>query len=287
MPEQGHLWPIHKVGFEAGGRATSDTEGQKRVLELGSCSNPRLLLPACAKLGVKPLTQSGGLASSSIIMGVMLIEMRWAGKWVIVGQNFMSSQVTRTLPCWSTFCSYQIARKPWVMRPHRDSKALEVIWPQEDTHLWQPEFDSLQSHLLAGPRNLSPGSQLPSLDEMFKLSHHTLLSTGEGQDPSLGQVRQWKTRNKGNSPVMGGMWSVRELKACRGAGEFSPLLLASCSWGPAPGFCLAPLPLYVHGRVEKDPESDCLDPNAGFLCLLALWPWASFLTTLCFSFYIC
>lgn len=65
------------------------------------------------------------------------------------------------------------------------------------------------------------------------------------------QVRQWKTRNKGNSPVMGGMWSVRGRR--RPAGEqvnsvFVPSILL---WGPAPGFCLAPLLTFLCTRESR------------------------------------
>lgn len=184
------------------------------------------------------------------------------------GQNFMSSQVTRTLPCWSTFCSYQIAWKLWVMRPAGHSKALKPIDPGGHTHLqnlsltvWvKPSVSRAQEFVPRKPAFL-----------LMECSSYPIIPLAQVKDrgSQSRQVRQWK--KQGTSATA--LWWV----GCgvsgrrRPAGEWGEIQPCSCSdlFGDLLQVsCLAPLPtsfLCVHRRVEDDPELHCLDPNAGFL----------------------
>ena len=127
---------------------------KKRPLELGSSSNSCFAISCLCNAEWATYT-AWGLVSSSITRDVMLDwnEVSWENG--DPGQNFMSSQVTRTLLYWSTFCSYQIAWKLRVTWPYRDTKALKPIDPGGHTHLQDLSLTVCKAIFQQGPGSCS------------------------------------------------------------------------------------------------------------------------------------
>ena len=127
---------------------------KKRPLELGSSSNSCFAISCLCNAEWATYT-AWGLVSSSITRDVMLDwnEVSWENG--DPGQNFMSSQGTRTLLYWSTFCSYQIAWKLRVTWPYRDTKALKPIDPGGHTHLQDLSLTVCKAIFQQGPGSCS------------------------------------------------------------------------------------------------------------------------------------
>lgn len=181
--EQGHLWPVHtKRALRLVAGLPTNTEGQKkRTLELGSSSNPRFAISCLCKVEWSHLHS---LRFSFIIRNHGCYARL---KWRELGKRWSRSELHELTSHQDFALLVHFLLLPdcletmghVTLQGHQSTKA---DWPRRTHTFAGLEFDSLQSHLLAGPRNLFPRrSQLPSLDGMFRLSRHTLLSTGEGQ----------------------------------------------------------------------------------------------------------
>ena len=168
------------------------------------------------------------------------------------GQNFMSSQGTRTLLYWSTFCSYQIAWKLRVTWPYRDTKALKPIDPGGHTHLQDLSLTVCKAIFQQGPGSCSQeGASFLLLMECSGYPIIPSLAQVKDRGSQSRQVRQWKTRNRVTA-----LWWVgcgesgggEGLQGSRWIHSFVPSILL---WSPAPGFCLAPLLTFLCTRESR------------------------------------